>query len=119
MNIVTKNLRKRILETSFKNQAGHIPSAFSILEIIYFAYSEFLTEDDVFLLSKGHGCLALYAVFNNIQNLNDWRQYLQRATTLSHQIQQMANYLQENDKLSSLARKRHGPNSHKSNVTDW
>ena len=27
--------------------------------------------------------------------------------------------MQENDKLSSLARKRHGPNSHKSNITDW
>ena len=25
--------------------------------------------------------------------------------------------MQENDKLSSLARKRHGPNSHKSNIT--
>ena len=63
MNAVTKNLRKRILETSFKNQAGHIPSAFSILEIIYFVYSEFLSDEDIFLLSKGHGCLALYAVF--------------------------------------------------------
>ena len=27
--------------------------------------------------------------------------------------------MQENDKLSSLARKSHGPNSHKRNVTDW
>ena len=27
--------------------------------------------------------------------------------------------MQENEKLDKLARKRHGPNSYKSNVTDW
>ena len=27
--------------------------------------------------------------------------------------------LQENEKLESLAKKRHGPNAHKSNITDW
>ena len=32
-----------------------------------------------------------------------------------HVIQSM----QENDKMSSLARKGHGPNAHKSNITDW
>ena len=58
-----KRLRKDILEVSFKAQAGHIPSAFSILEIIYLLYSEILVDDDVFVLSKGHGCLALYSVF--------------------------------------------------------
>jgi transketolase len=63
MNCVTKNLRKKILETSYKNQAGHIPSAYSILEIIFLLYKKFLSDDDVFVLSKGHGCLALYAVF--------------------------------------------------------
>ena len=27
--------------------------------------------------------------------------------------------MQEKDKLDSLAKKRHGPNSYKSNITDW
>tara|TARA_R110002074_G_scaffold361001_2_gene533982 strand:+ start:6910 stop:7668 length:759 start_codon:yes stop_codon:yes gene_type:complete len=63
MNNTTKNLRKKILKTSFLNQAGHIPSAFSILEIVFLIYKEYLSDDDVFVLSKGHGCLALYAVF--------------------------------------------------------
>ena len=27
--------------------------------------------------------------------------------------------MQENDKMSRLARKTHGPNAHKSNITDW
>ena len=56
-------LRKKILETSYKAQAGHIPSAFCILEIIFIMYKEILDEEDIFVLSKGHGCLALYAVF--------------------------------------------------------
>ena len=27
--------------------------------------------------------------------------------------------MQEKNKLESLARKRHGPNAHKSNITEW
>lgn len=48
---------------------GHIPSAFSIIDIITYLYGEVLKFDssnpdapdrDYFILSKGHGCLALY-----------------------------------------------------------
>jgi transketolase len=56
-------LRKKILTSSYKSQAGHIPSAFSILEIVYCLYKKHLTNDEFFVLSKGHGCLALYAMF--------------------------------------------------------
>ena len=50
---------------------GHIPSAFSILDIVVVLYRDFLRvssddpdweERDYFILSKGHGCLALYVV---------------------------------------------------------
>lgn len=50
---------------------GHIPSAFSIVDIIEILYRECLKcdpekpdwpERDYFILSKGHGCLALYVV---------------------------------------------------------
>jgi transketolase len=50
---------------------GHIPSAFSILDIIVVLYRDILKfnssnpqwdERDYFILSKGHGCLALYVV---------------------------------------------------------
>tara|TARA_B100000214_G_C23970874_1_gene630064 strand:+ start:2094 stop:2861 length:768 start_codon:yes stop_codon:yes gene_type:complete len=63
---IGKELRKNILEVSYKAQAGHIPSAFSILETVYLMYSEILSDEDVFVLSKGHGCLALYAVFEKL-----------------------------------------------------
>ncbi len=66
----TKNIRKAILEMSFKSQAGHIPSAMSIVEILYSIYSRVKKDEDVFILSKGHGCLALYAVLVEVGLLN-------------------------------------------------
>jgi len=55
-------MRKDILSVSYKVKAGHIPSAFSILEIIDCLYENFIGQNNKFLLSKGHGCLGLYAV---------------------------------------------------------
>ena len=58
----TVQIRRYILEMSYRGQAGHIPSAFSIVEILAALYEYVLQPDDRFILSKGHGCLALYAV---------------------------------------------------------
>lgn len=58
---ITKELRKEILSVSFNANAGHIPSAFSILEIIYSLYEK-IDKEDEFILSKGHGCLGFYAI---------------------------------------------------------
>jgi transketolase len=66
------NLRKKILQVSFNTKKGHIPSAFSILEIMWVLYNEILIYDislpnddnrDRFILSKGHASLALYGIF--------------------------------------------------------
>jgi transketolase len=61
MNKKTKSLRAKILRTSHIAKAGHVASAFSILEILHTLYSEMSTDDE-FILSKGHGSLGLYAV---------------------------------------------------------
>lgn len=62
-------LRKRIVDMVIEGNDGHIPSAFSIIDIITILYKDFLKFDsqkplwedrDYFILSKGHGCLALY-----------------------------------------------------------
>jgi transketolase len=56
-----------------ESRGGHIPSALSILDIVWHLYDKVLKirfpvagQDDPlrdrFILSKGHGCLALYAV---------------------------------------------------------
>lgn len=59
---IVNELKKRIVKAVHKAAHGHIPSAFSILDIIWVLYDSVLLSDDRFVLSKGHGCLALYAV---------------------------------------------------------
>ena len=57
---ISKDIRKLIIEASYYAGHGHIPSALSIVEILL-AIDDVKTEDDIFILSKGHGCLAYYA----------------------------------------------------------
>ncbi len=61
--------RRKILRMIDRSRRGHIGSAFSIVEIVRVLYEEVLRVDpkrplweerDRFILSKGHGCLALY-----------------------------------------------------------
>lgn len=70
---ILKDLRSTILEMVYHAGEGHIPSAFSILEILYVLYRDCLTIDpedaknvdrDYFILSKGHAGAALYAVLS-------------------------------------------------------
>ena len=65
-------LRRTILRTALKAGKGHIPPAFSWVEIAVALYQGGLlrlrpseprwAERDRFLLSKGHGCLTLYSM---------------------------------------------------------
>ena len=59
---------------------GHIPSSFSIIDIVHFLYKNFLKyksknvewkKRDYFILSKGHGTPALYVVLNKFGILKD------------------------------------------------
>jgi transketolase len=71
--ILNKNLRIKIIEMISRAKEGHIPSSFSILDIVHFLYAKLLKfkknlpnweKRDYFFLSKGHGCAALYAVLH-------------------------------------------------------
>jgi transketolase len=66
--------RKRIVDMVVKAKMGHIPSSFSIVDIISTLYKSHLKLDsanpeweerDIFVLSKGHGCVALYVVLKD------------------------------------------------------
>lgn len=70
MATTIKQLRQRILEVALRDGMGHIPSALSILDLVKGVY-DVKTDDDLFLLSKGHGCMALYAVLES-KGLLDW-----------------------------------------------
>ena len=63
--ISSKDMRRRILELAIKSGNNHIASAMSIVEILIAVYS-MMTKDDKFILSKGHGCLALYAMLESL-----------------------------------------------------
>lgn len=68
MNDHCKTVRRNILLAANKSRHGHIPSCFSVVEILHSLYSVMQhdpqnpeAEDrDVFILSKGHASLALY-----------------------------------------------------------
>ncbi len=54
---------RKLIFTCFKSQGrGHLGPAFSIVEILRVLYSKYIKKNkSKFILSKGHGCLALYA----------------------------------------------------------
>ncbi|MBC8391655.1 MAG: transketolase [Deltaproteobacteria bacterium] len=71
METLNKDLRRKIVDMVIAGRDGHIPSAFSIVDMVEFLYRNCLKFDpkrpdwddrDYFILSKGHGCLALYVV---------------------------------------------------------
>jgi len=81
------DLRLAIVDLVRTGNGGHIPSAFSIVDIIDTVYSTVLRHDpknpdwddrDYFILSKGHGCAALYVVLrkNGYLEQKDMDEYL-------------------------------------------
>lgn len=66
-----KEIRRDIFRAICNGGGGHLPTSFSIVELLLVLYSKVLRIDpanpkdpdrDRFVLSKGHGCVALYAV---------------------------------------------------------
>ena len=54
-----------IVQTALSGQEGHVPSSLSILDVVWSIYNGGFVErggDSSFVLSKGHGSLALYVV---------------------------------------------------------
>lgn len=77
---LNSDLRIRIVQMISKAKEGHIPSSFSIVDTINFLYEKILRynpknpnwEDrDYFILSKGHGAAALFAVFEKFNFIKD------------------------------------------------
>jgi transketolase len=56
-----KKIRVDILEMVHGAHEGHIPSSFSILELLYSIYAN-MGKEDAFFLSKGHASAGLFAV---------------------------------------------------------
>lgn len=68
--MITKEIRKSILQMVYRSKSSHIGSCLSIVEILYVLYFKVMRIDpahpdnesrDKFILSKGHASAALYA----------------------------------------------------------
>lgn len=77
---MNNDLRIKIIEMIKRSGEGHIPSSFSIVDVINHLYTHVLKyeasnpkwpERDYFILSKGHGAAALYAVLHKVGFLKD------------------------------------------------
>jgi len=80
MKKINSDLRIKIAEMVKRSGEGHIPSSYSIVDIINYLYENILKYDikniesedrDYFILSKGHGCGALYVVLNKFGFLSE------------------------------------------------
>jgi len=69
--LLSRNVRKNILELIYRTKSPHLGSSFSIVEILVALYFKvlnikpedpFYSDRDRFILSKGHGCPALYSI---------------------------------------------------------
>jgi len=77
MERLNKGLRKRILEKGYEMQQGHYGSAFSCLDCIKYLYDHVLDmENDKFILSKGHGEMALFSVLESKEQKPTWTVHL-------------------------------------------
>lgn len=84
-----QELRRKIFITGYKGGMAHLASCFSAVEILYTLYLKGVLDVDPkkpndpgrdrFVLSKGHGALALYAVLQEAGFISedDLRSYLQ------------------------------------------
>jgi transketolase len=77
---LNRDLRLKIAQMVKRSGEGHIPSSYSIVDLIDHLYGQVLryqarnpqwSERDYFILSKGHGCGAFYAVLHKYGFLTD------------------------------------------------
>ncbi len=84
----TSNYRIDILQLSQKLQALHIGPAFSCIEIVDVIFNLILkknvSKSENFILSKGHGAMALYVVLKDIGIIkeDDFYRICQRGSTI-------------------------------------
>lgn len=77
---MNSDLRKKIVDVITRAGEGHIPSSFSIIDIIENIYKHHLKFNssnpeweyrDYFILSKGHGAVALFVVLEKYGFINE------------------------------------------------
>jgi transketolase len=74
VDLRSQELRKKVLYIAEHGKRGHLPSALSMMEIVRVLYDDIINYDiqepwntnrDRVILSKGHGCIALYTILED------------------------------------------------------
>lgn len=63
--------RKRLLQMHYESGVGHIGGNLSCLDAMLLTLHEYVTEEDRFILSKGHAAGALYTALWSLRRLSD------------------------------------------------
>ena len=68
MNTIKKSnqLKAEILRVACKNKKGHIAPSLSCLDILTVLFYKVADKKDTIILSKGHGCYGLYAIYADL-----------------------------------------------------
>jgi len=59
---IAKEIRKKILKLSSIAKSSHVGSSLSIVDILLVLYKFYIKKNNIFVLSKGHACLAYYCI---------------------------------------------------------
>lgn len=64
-------IRKKLLRMHFEAKSSHLGTALSEVDLLTYLYGTWLTPEDRFVLSKGHGASGLYATLNHFGRMSD------------------------------------------------
>lgn len=64
-------VRRQLIHMHYTAKSGHLGTGLSALDVLTYLYTTHLRPQDVFVLSKGHGASALYAMLHHTGKLSD------------------------------------------------
>lgn len=70
--MINKHLRKKLIEKAYEKKLGHLGAALSCLDAVDFIFDNCMKPEDIFILSKGHGAMALYTALDKHGKKPDW-----------------------------------------------
>jgi transketolase len=66
-----RSIRRKFLKMHYEAKAGHLGTGLSDIDLLTYLYGAWITPDDRFILSKGHGASSLYATLHHFGRLSD------------------------------------------------
>ncbi|MHA1150989.1 MAG: 1-deoxy-D-xylulose-5-phosphate synthase N-terminal domain-containing protein [Promethearchaeota archaeon] len=77
--IINKDLRRRIITEGTKRKHGHYGSSMSCVDTVAYLYRKVMKENDIFIMSKGHGAPALHVVLEEKGIIPPWTIHIEYA----------------------------------------